>query len=105
MMVDLTAEWIAEMKQTMAVDIGRGLRSGRSPAEVVEMLFNIPEVAEAMHMRAQGKRPLPMSLDTPEDRARALERMESVATFLDDGFHEPIVEGLRKVIGDIAETG
>jgi hypothetical protein len=40
----------------MAIDLARGMSAGIPPAGLVEMLFRIPEVEQAMRMRAKGRR-------------------------------------------------
>jgi hypothetical protein len=96
-------DWLERMQQTIAVDIGRFASAGLPPSAIVVKLFEIPEVAQAFHLRARGK--LDIDIDTPEGQALAAERIEWVADFLDDGFHERTVEDLRKVIGDLTELG
>jgi hypothetical protein len=51
---DLEEQWLKRIKQTMAIDLARGMSAGIPPAGLVEMLFRIPEVEQAMRMRAKG---------------------------------------------------
>jgi hypothetical protein len=98
-----TDDWTAKIKETMAVDVSRGMRDGLDGRAIVEMLFAIPEVAQAVHLRARSK--LDIDIDTAEGQAIAAERIEWVANFLDDGFHETAVTTLREVAGDLTELG
>jgi hypothetical protein len=57
-MIDLTpAEqaWLDRMKQTMALELARCMRSQMPPAALIERLLQIPEVGEALEMRAKGR--------------------------------------------------
>lgn len=47
-------EWLSRMKKLMALDISRCMSADMPPKAIVEVLFNIPEVAEAFEMRAKG---------------------------------------------------
>lgn len=42
----LTADWLAKMKVTMAVELSRGMTQGLPPKALIELLFGIPEVAD-----------------------------------------------------------
>jgi hypothetical protein len=101
--MSLDDNWTARIQETMSVDIARYAEAGLSGREIVSRLFDIPEVAQAFHLRARGK--LGIDIDTSEGQAIAAERIEWVADFLDDGFHEQCVGKLREVWGDLSELG
>ena len=52
-MTDLEQRWIANMKQTIAAELARGMQQGIPPKGLVELLWGIPEVEEAMLYRAE----------------------------------------------------
>lgn len=98
----LTAQWLDCIKQTMAVDLTRFQAAGIPPKAQVERLFGIPEVAQAFHLRANRKRPLAIDPGTDEERAEIVDALERVVAWLDDGFHERLVEQLREIAGVVA---
>jgi hypothetical protein len=93
------ADWLARIKETMAIDLTRFMAAGLPPKALIEKLFEIPEVAQAFHLRERGK--LGIDIDTPEGQAIAAERLAWVAKFLDDGFHVELVEQLRDIAGEV----
>jgi hypothetical protein len=61
---DLSADYIAKIKRTLAVDIGRFMTAGLPPKAIVDKLWDIPEVEQAFYLRSiavrkQGKWTLP----------------------------------------------
>jgi hypothetical protein len=63
-MTDLSADYIAKIKRTLAIDIGRFMTAGLPPKAIVEKLWEIPEVEQAFYLRSiavrkQGKWTLP----------------------------------------------
>lgn len=96
-------ESLERLKQTMALDLSIAMRHQMPPRACVEFLMRIPEFAQAMHLRIRGKRDI--DIDTPEGVAIAVERLEWVAAFLDDGFNGACVARIREVIGDLTECG
>lgn len=99
----ITDKWLADMKVTMATELSRGMTHGLPPKALIELLFGIPEVAQAFHLRGRSR--LGLDIDTPEGQTLMAERIEQVADFLDDGFHEDCVTKLREVAGDLGELG
>jgi hypothetical protein len=95
--------WLTRIKATMAIDLARFMTVGLPPKALIEKLFEIPEVAQAFHLRERGK--LDIDIDTAEGQAIAAERIAWVADFLDDGFAEECVAKLREAVGDLTETG
>jgi hypothetical protein len=93
------ADWLTRIKETMAIDLTRFMAAGLAPKALIEKLFDIPEVAQAFHLRERGK--LGIDIDTPEGQAIAAERLAWVAKFLDDGFHGELVEQLRDIAGEV----
>jgi hypothetical protein len=91
--------WLTRIKATMAIDLARFMTVGLPPKALIEKLFEIPEVAQAFHLRERGK--LGIDIDTPEGQAIAAERLNWVAKFLDDGFHVELVEQLRDIAGEV----
>ena len=51
----LEQQWLDRMKQTMAVELARGMTAGIPPKGLIDLLLGIPEVREALEMRAKGK--------------------------------------------------
>jgi hypothetical protein len=49
-------DWLTRIKQTMAIDLARGMAAGIPPTALVELLFQIPEVEQAFELRAKAKR-------------------------------------------------
>jgi hypothetical protein len=47
--------WFDNLKQTMALDISRSMTQGLPPKAIVERLLEIPEVRQALEMRAKGR--------------------------------------------------
>jgi hypothetical protein len=47
--------WLDRMKETMSLELARCMRSQMPPRALVERLMGIPEVDEAMRMRAKGR--------------------------------------------------
>ena len=60
----MSDDWLGRMQQTIAVDIARFASAGLPPKAIVVKLFEIPEVAQAFHLRGRGK--LDVDTDTPE---------------------------------------
>lgn len=54
-MTDLEQQWLDRIKQTMALDISRSMVAGLPPKAIVERLLEIPEVEQALRMRAKGR--------------------------------------------------
>ena len=52
----MSDEWLARIKQTMAVDLSRFQSAGLPPKAQIERLFQIPEVADAFYLRSIAKR-------------------------------------------------
>jgi hypothetical protein len=50
----IAEQFIERLKQTMAADIGRFVRAGRTPEQIVDGLLEIPEVRQAIELRAKG---------------------------------------------------
>jgi hypothetical protein len=50
----IAEQFIERLKQTMAADIGRFVRAGRTPEQIVDGLMDIPEVRQAIELRAKG---------------------------------------------------
>jgi hypothetical protein len=96
-------DWLSRLKQTMALDLSIAMQSQMPPKACIEFLFRIPEVREAFHLRERSN--LDIDIDTPEGQAIAAERIEWVAAFLDDGFHESTVEELRTIAADLLPDG
>ena len=76
-MTDLERDWLARIKQTMALDISRSISAGMPPKAIVERLLEIPEVRQALEMRARGTtdRPATQIEITPEMIAAGVETM------------------------------
>jgi hypothetical protein len=51
----IAEQWLSKIKRTMAVDLARGMSAGMSPKGLVELLFQIPEVEQALRMRSKGR--------------------------------------------------
>jgi hypothetical protein len=49
-------DWLTRIKQTMAIDLARGMTAGIPPAALIELLFQIPEVEQAFELRSRAKR-------------------------------------------------
>jgi hypothetical protein len=52
----ISADWLAKMKHTLAVDLSRFMTAGLPPRAIVEKLFEIPEVEQAFELRAKARR-------------------------------------------------
>lgn len=52
---DAEQAWLDRMKQTMALELARCMRAGLPPKALIERLLQIPEVGEALEMRAKGR--------------------------------------------------
>lgn len=100
----MTDDWLQRIKGTMAIDIERGGSARKSGPEIVEMLFAIPEVSQAFHLRANRRRPLAVDPATDEDRREIVDALERVIAWLDDGFHERMVEELRGIIREMGSS-
>lgn len=97
----MSDDWLAKLKETMAVDLSRFIDEGMSPRMVVERLMDIPEVGQAFHLRANQRQALPIDPSTVQQKQEVAEALERAATWLDDGFHEEIVAELREIAGDL----
>lgn len=102
MATDLAADWLAKMKVTMAVDLSRFMSAGLPPRAIIERLFEIPEVSQAFHLRAHRGRPLALDPSSPEQKREIVEALERMAGWLDDGFHEALVEELRGIAAEVS---
>jgi hypothetical protein len=52
---ELEQQWLDRIKQTMALDISRSMADGMPPKAIVEVLLRIPELRQALEMRAKGR--------------------------------------------------
>jgi hypothetical protein len=86
----------------MAVDIDRGVAAGKRGRAIVAMLFDIPEVAQAFHLRANRRQALALDPETDEERKEIADALVRVADWLDDGFHEAIVAQLREIAAELS---
>jgi hypothetical protein len=100
--MSIADEWLARIKGTMAVDVSRFQAAGLSPEAIVEQLFNIPEVEQAFHLRANRGRPLSLDPSTPAERQEIVDALERVAAWLDDGFHQKLVDELRGIAAELS---
>lgn len=95
-------QWTAKIKETMAVDVQR-FRDERLPSrEIINRLFEIPEVAQAFALRANRRRPLPAEPSTDAERFEVIEALTHVADWLGSDFDEDIAERLREIAGELA---
>lgn len=85
----------------MSVELLRGLNADLDPRELIDLLFGVPEVSQAFQLRANRRRPLAMDPSTDEEKAEIVEAIERVAAWLDDGFHQKLVDHLRDIAGDV----
>lgn len=100
-MESLAAQWTAKIKRTMSVDVSRFTKAGMPAEQIVERLFDIPEVAQAFHLRANQRQPLSRNPSTPDETREIANALDRVAAWLDDGFHERTVEELRSIACDL----
>lgn len=100
-MSDPDRQWIDRIKETMAVDVSRFSKAGMTGREVVDRIFDIPEVSQAFNLRANRRRPLAMDPTTPEQKLEIAEALERIAAWLDDGFHTKLVEELREIAAEM----
>jgi hypothetical protein len=82
----ISADWLAKMKHTLAVDLSRFMTAGLPPRAIVEKLFEIPEVYQAFQMRADRRKVPPVVI------------LSDAADYLDDGFHDRLVADLREIV-------
>jgi hypothetical protein len=102
-MTTLTDQWLGRMKETLAVDVARFQTAGLPPRAIVEKLFDIPEVEQAFHLRANQRRPLALDPSTNAERQEIIDALTRVIEWLDDGFHEPLVLELRDIADVLAK--
>lgn len=79
-------DWLTRLKQTMAVDLGRFMSAGYPPKAIIENLCEIPEVGQALQMRADRRKVPPAVI------------LSAAADYLDDGHHERLVADLREIV-------
>ena len=94
-------DWLGRLKQTMAIDLARGMSAGMPPRALIDLLFDIPEVSQAFHLRENRRRPLALDPSTDEERREIVDALDRVATWLDDGFHEVTVSELRSIAEEL----
>jgi hypothetical protein len=82
----MPTDWLDRIKETMAVDIARFQYAGLPPKAIVEKLLEIPEVYQALHMRADRRSVPPAVI------------LSDAADYLDDGYHEKLVADLREIV-------
>lgn len=93
----LEDDWTAKIKATMAVDIQR-FRDARMPSrEIVDRLFEIPEVAQAFALRAHRRRSLPLDPSTDCERLEVREALNRVADWLGADFDQDLADRLREI--------
>jgi hypothetical protein len=93
---------LKQLQRTIAIDIGRFQSAGLPPKAIVTKLMEIPEVDQALHLYANRRRPLSLDPSTDADKQEIVDAIERVAAWLDDGFHEPLVEQLREIGGELS---
>jgi hypothetical protein len=95
-------DWLTRVTSTMAVDVDRGISAGADGRRIVDMLLAIPEVSQALHLRANRRAPLALDPATDDDRREIVDALNRVADWLDDGFHEATVAQLRSIAAELA---
>jgi hypothetical protein len=58
MLTQYEQQWLDRMKRTMAIDVSRYMQAGWRPQDIIDRLFEIPEVEEAFYLRAKAVRDL-----------------------------------------------
>lgn len=92
-MNDANGDWLDRIRGTMAVDIGRGISAGLEPEAIVAMLLEIPEVDQALRMRADRR-------FVPADVL-----LTDAADFLDNGSHKSTADRLRTIAAGLGPVG
>jgi HEPN domain-containing protein len=87
------------LKQTLIIDIER--YKTLPSREIVDRLYEIPEVLLAFSMYERRNQKLPFEPQTKEECAEIVQAIERVADWLSDGFHDQLVADLREIAGDI----
>jgi hypothetical protein len=100
--MSINDEWLARIKGTMAADVDRGIAAGAGGPKIVDMLLAIPEVSQALHLRASRGRPLAMDPATDEEKQEIIDALNRVADWLSDGFHATTVDELRAIVTELA---
>lgn len=93
----LAEQWLVRIKQTIATDLSRLMAAQVPPQGIVKRLFEIPEVEQAFHLRADRKRPLAKDPSSRAEYQEIADALTRVANWLDDGFHVAAVEELRSI--------
>ena len=97
----MSDEWLARIQRTMAVDISRFQSAQAPPAGIVKRLFDIPEVEEAFHLLRNRRSPLSLDPSSRAEKQEIVDAIERVVAWLDNGFHEKLVEELRAIAGEL----
>jgi hypothetical protein len=58
MLTQYEQQWLDRLKRTMAIDVSRYMQAGWRPQDIIDRLFEIPEVEEAFYLRAKAVRDL-----------------------------------------------
>lgn len=99
--MSINDDWLTRIKGTMAIDIDRGISAGADGNRIVEMLLAIPEISQALHLRANRGAPLTLDPSTVDQKREIVDAVERVAAWLDDGFHEATVAELQSIAGEL----
>jgi hypothetical protein len=94
-------DWLNRIKGTMAIDVDRGISAGADGRRIVEMLLAIPEVSQALHLRANRGSPLALDPSAVDQKCEIVDALARVANWLDDGFHAEIVAELQSIAADL----
>jgi hypothetical protein len=100
--MSIADEWLARIKGTMTVDIDRGISAGADGQRIVDMLLAIPEVSQALHLRANRRAALALDPSTDDEKREIVDALERVAAWLTDGFHDKLVDELRGIAGELS---
>lgn len=100
--MEIDNDWLTRMKETMAVELSRGITAGIPPKALITLLFGIPEVEQAFRLRARRRQPLPVEPTTEADVQEIVEALNRVADWLSDDFHPELVDQLRGIAADLA---
>lgn len=86
--------------EVIELEISRGMETGKTPAQIRDLIVGIPEVGKAL--AAFADRNVKLHHQTPQARALQIERLTELANWLDDGFHEGTVDQLRSIATDLS---
>ena len=103
-MSEIEDRWLANIKRTMAIDVSRFISAQWPPKAIVDGLFQIPEVDQAFHLRANRRRPLVLDPSTDAEKQEIADALNRVADWLEPG-NEREAATLRSIAAQIMDGG